>query len=100
MAVAGTYQITLNTPMGVQSATLTLKEDGGKISGSMSGGQLGDAQFDGGTADGDKANWDMEISAMGMQISLSCEATIDGDSIKGIMSTAMGGADFSGQRAG
>ena len=98
MSVAGSYKIALNTPMGAQTASLTLIDDGGKISGSMTGGELGDNQFSGGKSDGNKATWDMDITAMGMQISLSCEATVDGDSIKGTMSSAMGGADFTGQR--
>ena len=97
MAVSGKYKITLNTPMGAQTPILTLKEDKGTLSGSMVG-ELGDNQFSGGKVEGNKASWNMDISAMGMQVSLSCEATIDGNNIKGTMSSPMGGADFSGQR--
>jgi len=99
MAVTGTYKINLNTPMGMQTSTLTFTEKGDQISGSMVG-ELGENQFSGGKADGNKVSWNMDISAMGMQVSLSCEATVDGNSIKGTMSSPMGGADFTGQREG
>lgn len=99
MSVAGTFKLTMNTPMGVQTPTLTINEDGGAVSGNMVG-QLGTNEFSGGTADGDSANWTMTIEAMGQKIEMTCNCTVDGDSITGKMSSPMGGADFSGKREG
>ncbi len=99
MSVAGTYKLTVNTPMGTQNPTLTLAEDGGAVSGSMAG-QMGTQEFSGGTAEGNEASWDMTISAMGQEIKLSCTAKVDGDSISGQMSSPMGAADYTGQREG
>lgn len=98
MSVAGDYKITMNTPMGPMSATLTFKEDAGQISGKMSG-DLGENDFSNCTLEGNTAKFNLDISAMGQQVSLACEAVFDGDNIKGTMSSPMGGADFSGQRA-
>jgi len=97
MSVAGTYKLTVNTPMGTQTPTLTLVEEDGSLSGSMAG-QMGTQEFSGGTVDGNSATWDMTISAMGQEIKLSCSCAVDGDSISGKMSSPMGAADFTGQR--
>ena len=99
MSVSGKYKLSMQTPMGPQTPTLTLNEEGGKVSGNMSGaGPMGTAEFQDGTADGNNITFEMKISAMGQEFSLSCKATIDGDNISGQMSTPMGGADFTGQR--
>jgi len=99
MAVSGTYEINMNTPMGSQSVTLTLKEEGGSLSGTFAG-QMGSQEFSGGTVDGNKVKFDVNINAMGNQITLNVDGTIDGDSIAGMMNTPMGGAEFTGKRKG
>lgn len=99
MSVAGVFKLTMNTPMGLQTPTLTINEESGNVSGNMVG-QMGTTEFSGGTADGNSATWNMTIEAMGQQIALSCNCTVDGDGISGQMSSPMGGADFTGQREG
>jgi hypothetical protein len=97
MSVDGTYKLTVNTQMGVQTPTLILKEEGGSLSGTLDG-QAGKADFSGGTVDGNSASWEVNFDAMGQSIKLTCKATVDGDSISGNIDTPMGGADFTGQR--
>lgn len=97
MAVDGTYKLTINTPMGQQTPTLTLKEEGGGLSGTFAG-QMGAQDFTGGTVDGNSFKFDMTMNAMGNEITLNIEGTVDGDSISGTMNTPMGGSDFSGNR--
>lgn len=99
MSVDGTFKLTVNTQMGTQTPTLVLKEDAGALSGSFDG-DTGKYDFSGGTVDGNSASWDMTIQAMGQEVKLTCTATVDGDSISGNINTAMGGADFTGQREG
>ncbi|MEE8399297.1 MAG: hypothetical protein V3S89_09850 [Desulfobacterales bacterium] len=99
MSVAGTFKLTMNTPMGTQTPTLIINEESGAVSGSMAG-PMGTTEFSGGTVDGSSASWDMTLEAMGQQIKLSCNCEVDGDSISGKMSSPMGGADFTGQREG
>ncbi|MBU4317626.1 MAG: hypothetical protein KKF30_10155 [Proteobacteria bacterium] len=99
MSITGTYILSLQTPMGTQTPTLKLKEDGGKVSGSMAG-PMGSNEFDNGTANGNAVTWEMKISAMGQNIALSCNALVDGDAISGKMTSPMGALDFTGKREG
>ena len=39
MSAEGTWNVTMNTPMGEQPGTLTLKQDGDSLSGALSGAQ-------------------------------------------------------------
>ena len=58
MAVDGTYNIEVNSPMGAMSAKLILESDRDTLSGTVEG-QMGLQSFTGGTADGDKVSWGM-----------------------------------------
>ena len=99
MSAAGDWKLTVNTPMGTQTPTLTLAEDGGKISGEMKS-PMGNVEFSDGSIDGNDLSWDMTLKAMGQEIKLSCTATVDGDSISGKMSSPMGASDFTGTKEG
>jgi len=99
MSVAGTYKLTMTTPRGTQTPTLTLKEEGGSVSGTYAG-QMGTTEFSGGTVDGNNVKFNINISAMGREITLSFDGTVEGNSIKGTMSTPMGGSEFTGTREG
>ena len=48
MSADGSWKVTINSPMGAQEATLTLKTDGDSLSGSLDGPQ-GTQDFEGGT---------------------------------------------------
>ena len=99
MSAAGAWKLTINTPMGTQTPTLTLTEEGGKLSGSMDS-PMGSVEFSDGTVEGNELSWEMNIEAMGQKIKLSVTATMDGDSISGKMNSPMGGSDFTGQKEG
>lgn len=95
MSIAGTWNTTMNTPMGAQQATLTLNEDG---SGKMSGAQ-GDMEITDGNVDGNAAQWKSAITAP-MAMTLEFDATADGDNITGSVKLgAFGNATFEGTRA-
>lgn len=99
MAIDGTYNIEMNTPMGAQSAKLTLKSDGGSLSGSVSGAQ-GEQSFSGGTVSGDDAAWTIEVSGPMGQVKLEFKGTVSGDEISGTVQLGtFGSADFKGTRA-
>ncbi len=99
MSVAGTYKLTINTPMGTRTPTLILKEEGGTVSGAFAG-QMGTTEFSGGTADGNNVKFDVNISAMGREMTLSFDGTIEGDSIGGSVNTPRGASEFTGTREG
>ena len=99
MSAAGTWQLTVNTPMGTQTPTLTLAEEGGKLSGTLQSPMFS-TDFGDGTIEGNDLSWAMTIEAMGQKIELTVAATLDGDSMSGKMNSPMGASDFTGKREG
>ncbi len=98
MSAAGTWNTTMNTPMGAQKATLTLAVDGSSLTGTMSGSQ-GVIELENGQADGDSVSWHAKITSP-MPMTLEFSGTVDGDSISGSVKLgAFGNATFSGERA-
>ena len=98
MSADGTWNTTMNTPMGAQQGTLELKTDGGALTGTLSGAQ-GTIELKDGVADGDSLSWKADITTP-MAMTLEFTATVDGDSISGnVKLGAFGTASFSGTRA-
>ena len=98
MSADGTWNVTLNTPMGAQAGTLELATDGNTLTGTMSGPQ-GSMELENGTADGDSLSWTVNMTQP-MPITSEATATIDGDEISGEAKLgAFGTATFSGSRA-
>jgi hypothetical protein len=98
MSADGTWNITTNTPMGAQDATLDLAVDGSTLSGKMVGAQ-GEIDITGGTADGDHLTWTVALTHP-MPIELEFDAMVDGDTISGTAKLGtFGTAPFSGTRA-
>ena len=98
MSANGTWNTTINTPMGAQNGTLELNVDGSDLSGKMSSPQ-GEMAIENGTIDGDSLSWKAAITAP-MPMTLEFSATVDGDAITGTVKLgAFGEAEFSGTRA-
>jgi hypothetical protein len=98
MSVDGSWNITLKTPMGAQSATLVLTTDGGTLSGQMQS-PLGNIDLTDGTVDGGSLTWKAAMTSP-MPMTLEFTATVDGDAIAGEAKLgAMGSAPFEGTRA-
>ena len=98
MSANGTWNTTINTPMGAQNGTLELNVDGSDLSGKMSSPQ-GEMAIENGAIDGDSLSWMAAITAP-MPMTLEFSATVDGDAITGTVKLgAFGEAEFSGTRA-
>jgi hypothetical protein len=98
MSADGTWNTTINTPMGAQNGTLELNVDGSDLSGKMSSPQ-GEMAIENGAIDGDSLSWKAAITAP-MPMTLEFSATVDGDAITGTVKLgAFGEAEFSGTRA-
>lgn len=98
MSADGDWKVTMNSPMGSQEATLTLKADGSSLSGKIVGPQ-GTQEFDGGSVDGDQLAWKVSLTQP-MPMNLEFSAKVDGDAIRGdVKLGAFGNATFEGQRA-
>jgi hypothetical protein len=97
MSVDGTWDITVNTPMGAQQSTLVLTSDGSTLNGEVTAPQPGTIYE--GTVDGDNVTWKIDITVP-MALTVKFEGTVDGDAISG---TASAGpfppSQFAGQRS-
>jgi len=99
MAIDGTYQIEVDTPMGKQAAKLTLKTSGGALSGTIED-SFGKHEFGGGQAEGDQVAWGMEIESPMGKMQLDYTGKVTGDSISGDVKVgSFGTSPFKGQRA-
>ena len=97
MSADGSWNCTINSPMGAQEATMTLVTDGGSLSGTMAGAQ-GTQEFTGGTVEGNNLQWKVEMTSP-MPMTLEISASVDGDSITGnVKLGAFGNASFEGFR--
>lgn len=101
MTVAGTYAIVIQTPMGEQNGTFSIRPDGADgFSGNVTGGLIGSLDVKSGRIDGNRLTWSMEMSAP-MPMTLECEATVDGDTIEGqVKAGPFGNLALSGKRSG
>lgn len=98
MAVDGTYKIEVDTPMGKQESTLTLKADGGNLSGSMES-MFGKMDFSGGTVKGDDLAWNMEMSGPMGNMKLEYTAKVSGNEISGqVKAGDFGSSPFKGKK--
>lgn len=99
MSVGGSYNCVTKSPMGDQSGTLTVNDNGdGTFGGSMAGAQ-GSMDVVDGKVDGNTITWKMNMTVP-MPMTLDCEATIDGDALTGTVGAGpFGKMPLSGTRA-
>jgi hypothetical protein len=98
MAVDGSWNITMSTPMGERNATLAVKSSGGTLTGTQGADGNSGEIFDG-TVNGDDVAWKLSITNP-MPLTLSFTGKVAGDSISGEMGIGpMGSFPFKGTRA-
>lgn len=98
MSVAGTYNVTVQSPMGDQAGTFTVVVDGDSFTGSLAGA-LGTMTANNGKVAGNTLTWQMDM-VIPMPMSLDCEATIEGDTLTGKITAGMfGSMPLTGTRA-
>jgi hypothetical protein len=82
MAIDGTYNVEMTTPMGKQTGTIILKAAGAAVNGTYKTAR-GDQNFTG-TVEGDNAKWAMQVpSPMGGQLTLTFNVKITGNDLAG-----------------
>jgi hypothetical protein len=98
MAVDGKWEITINSPMGAQKASLDLKADGNALSGTQTAMQ-GTQPLANGKIDGNALSWSASITSP-MPMTLEFTGTVEGDKLSGsVKAGAFGSFPFSGGRA-
>jgi hypothetical protein len=96
--VSGNWDVEFDTEQGASSATMTLQQDGEKLTGEMATDQ-GTLEFEG-TITGDKVAWVVEVDAGGQLIEITLEGVVDGDQMMGTLDFAgYGGGDWTAKRA-
>jgi hypothetical protein len=90
MAVDGTWNLTMDTPMGERASTLTVKAVGNTLEGTQSAeGQT--AGIVGGAIDGNNVRWKVSITQP-MPLTLEFAGTVDGDAMSGTVQLGMFGS--------
>ena len=98
MAIDGKWNLTIQTPLGVQSSTLEVASSSGKLTGKQSGAE-GDQEIENGTVEGDTASWSIDITSP-MPLTLTFNGSVSGDSLSGTVKLgAFGESTFAGERA-
>jgi hypothetical protein len=103
--VAGTWEITMAPPAGGGGQgggggtppTMTLKQDGAKVSGTMSG-RMGDTPIDG-SVTGNTLTFTVSRQGRdGNAMTITYTATVSGDTMTGKMSGGRGDRDFTAKK--
>ena len=94
----GTWNCTMDTPMGGGAVTLILETNGNVLSGTLKSDQ-GEMAFTDGTVDGDNLSWVVKVDQP-MPMEIATKATIDGDTLTGEATLgSFGSAKLTGTRA-
>ena len=97
--VTGKWVFTVETSAGSGTPTVTLKQDGEKLTGHYSSMQLGEADLTG-SVKGREITFNFMANVLDMQIPVSYTGTIESkDALKGkIVITGLGDGTFTGKR--
>src|SRR5690349_12790223 len=96
MTVDGTYEINIQAPQGPQPMTIELKTSGSELSGCVrEGGESLDLLEP--TLNGNQVSFKIQVTKP-MPLTLSCEATVEGDTITGTASVSVVKLPFEGTR--
>ena len=98
MSVEGNWNIVVKSPMGDQPSTLSLKVEGGALTGTQ--GAQGQTQaITGGKVDGDNVSWSNSITTP-FPMTLEFTGTVAGDTLSGsVKAGSFGSFPWSGSRA-
>jgi len=97
MSVDGTWNVVVKSPMGDQPSTLTLKADGGTLTGTASA-QGNTNDIANGKVDGDTVSWSNSITTP-FPMTLEFSGKVDGDSLSGsVKAGSFGSFPFAGTR--
>ena len=98
MSVDGTWNVTVNSPMGAQPSTLTVTADGGALTGTQSA-QGNTQPIANGKIDGDTVTWSNSITTP-FPMTLEFTGKLDGDTLNGnVKAGSFGSFPFTGKRA-
>lgn len=95
-SVAGDWDLSINGPEGVITATASLKQDGENLTGSITSPQ-GTVELKG-TYKGKTVNLSFTIQSPQGELPIKVNGDVDGAEMKGIIDFGMGMADFTAKK--
>lgn len=98
---AGVWNLTIDAQGQKLPVTLTIKQDGAAVSGTLDS-MLGKGDFSGGKISGNKLTAGAKMQVQGQDIDLTVSGTVDGNTMKGVINTGIPGAPpfaFEGTRS-
>jgi hypothetical protein len=98
MSIDGTWNLTLDTPIGTQESTLVAQASDGALTGTQSSPD-GTQPIQDGAVNGAEASWSVTITSP-MPMTLEFNGVVHGDTLSGSVKLGMfGEARFTGVRA-
>jgi hypothetical protein len=95
--VTGNWKITLETPNGPGTPSVTFKQEGDALTGTYKG-RMGEAPLKG-TVKGNEINFSIKVNAQGNELQIDYSGTVDGDTMKGkVKFGEFGEGTFSGKK--
>ena len=97
--VAGTWELSVDTPQGRQPATLVLSQSGTSVSGTISNPLVGSSDVNSGAVAGSRLTFTVSLNIQGQLVEATVEATVDGNAMEGTMTlSGQGALSFTGTR--
>ena len=96
--VSGAWEVVLNAQGMEMTFTMSLTQDGSSFSGSMSGGEMGEAQIENGVVSGNSLTFAIVFSMGTESLEVDSSATVTGDRMSGSGTGAMGSFTFTATR--
>jgi len=90
MSVDGVWDAVVESPMGAQKSTFTLKAQDGKVTGNSAQPAGGLSPVLNGKIDGGKVSWSVDVTTP-MKMTVDFEGTVAGDKIAGFARPGMFG---------
>ncbi len=95
-AIDAAWDFVVKIPGGEQKSIVTLKSDGGKLTGTMNSETYGIQEIEEGTYDGETLVWKSKTTKP-MKLTLTYTATLDeSNNLKGVVKVAMAKMNFTG----
>ena len=96
--VSGAWNMTVELPGQSVPVTLSLKQEGEKLSGSVQSGFFGTAQIRNGSVTGDSFSFDVTIAVGGQNMDVAFTGKVSGNQISGAATSQQGAKPFSGTK--
>jgi len=97
MGVAGNWKLTMETPFGVQTPLLQIKQESHSCSGTLTG-NTGSTALEQLKVEGSSVSFTAKVATPMGSFPVSFSASVEGDKMTGVYETLAGKTDFTGVR--